>query len=37
MVFDGLWAIMMLIAAAIVTDMARKYANMDSYAAGAVS
>lgn len=37
MVFDGIWAILMLIAASIVTDYARKYSFMDSYAAGAVN
>lgn len=37
MIYDVLWAILALIAAAILTDYARKYQEMDSYAAGAVS
>lgn len=37
MVFDFLWAILMLIASAIVTDLAKKYDAMDSFAAAAVS
>ncbi len=37
MVFDFLWAILMLIASAIVTDLAKKYEAMDSFAAAAVS
>lgn len=36
MIYDVLWAILALIAAAILTDYARKYQEMDSYAAGAV-
>lgn len=37
LVYDVLWAILFLIAASILTDYARKYQEMDSYAAGAVS
>ncbi len=35
--FNFLWAILILVASAIVTDKARTHAKMDSYAAGAVS
>ncbi len=35
LVFDILWAILILIAASLVADDARKYSDMDSYAAGA--
>ena len=36
MIFDAIWALLMLIAASIVTDSARKYVGMESYAAAAV-
>lgn len=36
LIFDIFWAILILIASAIVTDHAKNYANMESYAAGAV-
>ncbi|RNA36791.1 hypothetical protein BpHYR1_046920 [Brachionus plicatilis] len=35
LIFDILWAILIIIASAIVTDMAKNYANMESYAAAA--
>jgi len=35
-IFNCLWAILILIAAAIVTDKARRFADMNTYAAGAV-
>lgn len=36
MIFDVVWAILMLIAALIVTDFARRFVNMESYASAAV-
>jgi hypothetical protein len=37
MIFDALWAILVVIAASIVTYFAKNYSNTDSYAAAAVS
>ena len=36
LIIDAVWAIMILIASAIVTNLAKTYTSMESYAAAAV-
>ena len=37
MIFDGVWAVLVIIAASIITYFAKNYSNTDSYADAAVS